>query len=127
MQDEDWGLWPAWFKAAGANAVEPAGPRLLHDLTLPAAEAGQGFALLDGIVSTDALAAGRLIRPYGVSVRSFGYYLVRKPGAEMSRTAAQFRDWLKAEIAETLSAGADGAFRTAPKPRSSLSRRRTAR
>ncbi len=104
MQEYDWTLWPAWLEVADAANVVPSGSALLHDLTMTAAEAGHGFALADTIVAADALFAGRLVRPFPVSVRKYGYYLVWRPGGTLSKSASAFRLWIKDELAKTLAA-----------------------
>jgi LysR family transcriptional regulator, glycine cleavage system transcriptional activator len=104
MREQDRALWPAWLEAAGASAISPSGPTLLVDLTMTAAEAGQGFALADRIVAADALLAGRLVSPFDIKIQPYGYYLVRRQGGAMSKAANDFRAWLKVEISRTIAA-----------------------
>lgn len=130
MQEHDWDdLWPAWLTAADAPNVVPSGPHLLHDLTMTSAEAGHGFALADSIVSADALAAGRLIRPFPVTISNYGYFLVRRPGRATSKIETQFRKWLHAEIAKTQATVARLVQQRDAKARNSTvpTRRKTAR
>ena len=70
-------------------------------LTIPAAEAGQGFALADEIVAADALVAGRLVRPFKITMDDYGYYLVRGIDRKETKAMAAFRAWVKTEIAQT--------------------------
>ncbi len=91
--------WNAWLSAAGiANLVTPAGPTLNGDLAIAAAEAGQGLTLADQIQAGDALAAGRLVRPFDVVAKRFGYYLVCRLGAKSSDAATAFEAWLETEL-----------------------------
>jgi LysR family glycine cleavage system transcriptional activator len=91
--------WNAWLSAAGiADRVAPAGPTLNGDLAIAAAEAGQGLTLADQIQAGDALAAGRLVRPFDVVAKRFGYFFVRPVGAKPSDAATAFEAWLEAEL-----------------------------
>lgn len=91
--------WEAWLAVAGvADRVAPSGPTLNGDLVIAAAEAGQGFALVDQIQAGDALIAGRLVRPLDVVATRFGYYLVRRAGTRVSDASAAFEAWLGAEL-----------------------------
>jgi LysR family glycine cleavage system transcriptional activator len=91
--------WDAWLKAAGlADRVVPSGPTLNGDLAIAAAEAAQGFALADQLLSGDALSANRLVHPFDIVVPIHGYYLVRRPGVKISDAAAIFEAWLVAEL-----------------------------
>lgn len=102
LQEQDRGMWPAWLAAAGVN-LKPSGPTLLADLTMTAAEAGQGFALADMLLAADALAARRLVAPFKISIKSYAYYLVRPVDGSVSKAAANFATWLNSEIAKTKS------------------------
>lgn len=104
IQEQDRAYWSLWLEAAGvAGCIMPSGPTLLADLTVAAAEAGQGFALSDKLLAASGLATGRLVAPFDVSVRVHGYHLVRKEGAALSRPAQLFRAWLLCELSRTLS------------------------
>lgn len=114
LQEESRRYWMEWLTAAGvSHDVRPEGPTLGLHLTVPAAEAGQGFALADEIIAGDALVSGRLVRPFAVSIESYGYYVVRAADRKETRPMAALRLWLQAEIAATVAAVAGG---TAPKP-----------
>lgn len=113
--------WDAWLEAAGiAGRVTPSGPTLNGDLALAAAEAGQGLALADEIQAGDAIAAGRLVRPFNVAASSNGYYLVRRAGSKMSDAAAAFEGWLVTE----LKAFADMLVAAQPKVRKAKTEKR---
>lgn len=105
LREHDRSLWPAWLEAAGATGrVTPSGPTLLADLTMTAAESGQGFALADRVLAAEALRARRLVCPFDISIKNYGYYLVHAPGTLLSKAAVNFRSWLKTEIERTLAA-----------------------
>jgi len=99
LQEDTKQPWCDWLKAAGvADCVSASGPTLKGHLTLAAAEAGQGFALADEIMSGDALLTKRLVRPFGIAVREFTYYLVRGKSSKETKSAVAFRKWLIDEI-----------------------------
>ncbi len=114
LQEETRRYWSEWLQAAGAaDHVSPEGPTLGLHLTIPAAEAGQGFALADEVIAGDALVGGRLVRPFAVSVDTYGYYFVRAADRKESRAVAALHAWLKSEIAITL----DAVARATRRPR----------
>jgi LysR family transcriptional regulator, glycine cleavage system transcriptional activator len=99
LQEDTKQHWIDWLKAAGLNGiVTPKGPTLKGHLAIAAAEVGQGFALADQITAGDALVANRLVRPFEISVRHQGYYLVRGVASKETKAMAAFRSWLFAEL-----------------------------
>ena len=95
--------WRAWLRAAGAKGVDPeAGPRFSHlALALEAALAGQGVALARATLVGDALATGRLIKPFDLDVPSgLAYWLVTRPGDHRPAIDA-LRSWLRGELGVT--------------------------
>ena len=95
--------WAEWLKAAGVAGVEDWRGTLFHNhLAIEAAEAGQGFALGDQILCTDALIEGWLKRPFDLDIKDHGsYWIVRAKGSKESPPARAFRDWLVGEMLET--------------------------
>jgi LysR family transcriptional regulator, glycine cleavage system transcriptional activator len=95
--------WTDWLAAAGIQGVEDwRGTVFQGHLAIEAAEAGQGFALGDMILCTDAIREGRLVRPFALDIRDHGgYFIVRAKGSKESAPARAFREWLQAEMAET--------------------------
>jgi LysR family glycine cleavage system transcriptional activator len=98
-----WPDWPMWLLAAGVEGVDPArGIRFKETaLVLQAAVEGQGVALgTTSLVAVD-LAAGRLVRPFDLSLKAsprFAYYLVSpRATAERPLTKA-FREWVLSEV-----------------------------
>lgn len=125
LQDESRRYWMEWLTVAGiADRIAPEGPTLGLHLTVPAAEAGQGFALADEIIAADALVGGRLVRPFQVAVRTYGYYFVRGADRKETRAITAFRVWIASEIAHTLDA-VEKAAATSSAP--DAKRRRAAR
>jgi LysR family glycine cleavage system transcriptional activator len=105
LQEETRRYWYEWLEAAGVcDRVSPEGPTLGLHLTIPAAEAGQGFALADEVIAGDALVGGRLVRPFPISVAKYGYYFVRDAARKDTRAMAAFHVWLKTEIDQTVEA-----------------------
>jgi LysR family transcriptional regulator, glycine cleavage system transcriptional activator len=80
-EGETWPDWPMWLLAAGVTDVNPS--RGIHfretALAIQAAVEGQGVALGNTSLVSDDLAAGRLVRPFDLSMRGparFAYHLV---------------------------------------------------
>ncbi|MGE0213767.1 MAG: transcriptional regulator GcvA [Parvibaculaceae bacterium] len=95
--------WADWLEAAGVEGVDGRrGPVFQNHLAIEAAEAGQGFALGDQVLTVDALAEGWLVRPFAIEVKEpGGYFLVRLAGRKESVVQRAFREWLLAEMTET--------------------------
>lgn len=113
--DETWPDWTMWLKAAGVTDVDPTrGLKLSHlSFALQAAIDGQGVALTSGLMASDDLAAGRLVRPFALAMpQDFAYYVVTLESEATLPKIAAFRDWLMAEIAHDGKAG-DGKSRDA--------------
>ncbi|MGI9415739.1 MAG: transcriptional regulator GcvA [Hyphomicrobiales bacterium] len=94
--------WEHWLRTEGvADEVGSKGPMFQGHLALEAAEAGQGFALGDQVLTAEALAEGWLIKPFP-GVRPYGaYYLVGPPEKDESDAVERFRSWIRTEMAET--------------------------
>jgi LysR family transcriptional regulator, glycine cleavage system transcriptional activator len=95
--------WAEWLAEAGVSGIEDwRGSVLQNQLALEAAEAGQGFALGDQIISTDSLLEGWLVRPFDFDMKDHGsYWVVRKKGSKETGPARAFREWLLGEVVET--------------------------
>ena len=99
-----WPNWRMWMQAAGVKDFNDS--RGLHfsqtSLAIQAAIDGHGVALGDSTLVGDDLAAGRLVKPFELSLRSpaqFAYHLItRRDTAERPMTKA-FRNWILAEAA----------------------------
>src|SRR5499433_34672 len=92
--------WRMWLLAAGAPDVDwTRGPQF-NDVTvaIQAAIEGQGVALGRGALVAADLKAGRLVRPFRLSVAGrFRYYLVYPAAALKRPKVAAFREWLLQE------------------------------
>lgn len=105
LQEDTRRYWTEWLEEAQVgDPVVPAGPTLGLHLTVPAAEAGQGFALADEIIAGDALVSGRLVRPFSVALTAYAYYVVRAASRKETQAMAALRGWLEIEVAATLAA-----------------------
>jgi LysR family glycine cleavage system transcriptional activator len=97
--------WRMWLLAAGVRDIDWAKGPQFNDwmLAMQAAIEGQGVVLGRSALVANDLAAGRLVRPFNVSVPGkFAYYLVYPESAVKRAKVAAFRDWLTAEAASPL-------------------------
>lgn len=95
--------WADWLAAAGISGVEDwRGTLFQNHLAIEAAEAGQGFALTDQVLATDALLEGWLVRPFSFDMKDhWHYWIVRGKGQKETPPVRAFREWLMGEIADT--------------------------
>ena len=101
FHDEVMDAWGKWFRLAGVVAPDsPRGPRLPHcELTLTAAEQGQGVALAYDAMARGGLRSGKLVRPFDVTVPPITIYSVAYPVARKgNRRIRAFRDWIFGEV-----------------------------
>jgi LysR family glycine cleavage system transcriptional activator len=92
--------WAFWAQAAGVELEEPRRGTLYSDsdLLLKAAEAGEGVALSRRYMAMDALAEGRLVRPFAVEVPdTHSYWLLRRAGHPRTAEIELFLSWLRDE------------------------------
>ena len=92
--------WAIWLHSAGIDYVDPhRGPTFLSsDHAIQAAIRGEGVVLGRSALVADDLAAGRLVRPFELSLPAgFAYYVVCPPRALKQPNVKAFRDWLTAE------------------------------
>jgi len=91
--------WDAWRRRFGPPSLPLRGPRFASsDLLLRAAEQGQGVALAQHRLAADALAEGRLVRPFGQLEIALAnaYWIVRSPSTQAPRHAvATLIAWLR--------------------------------
>ena len=104
-QGSPWPNWRMWMQAAGIKEFDD--KRGLHfgqtSLTIQAAIDGQGVALGDSNLVADDLAAGRLVKPFDLSLKapdSFSYFVITRLNTDDAPLVNAFRDWCLAE-AET--------------------------
>ena len=99
-QDETWPNWRMWLLAAGVEGVEPTrGPKFSQEsMVVQAAIEGHGVALTSSVLVADDLAAGRLCKPFTLSLPiRFAYYVVAPEAAADRPKVAAFRAWILAE------------------------------
>jgi LysR family transcriptional regulator, glycine cleavage system transcriptional activator len=92
--------WAIWLHSAGIDNVDPhSGPTFLSsDHAIQAAVRGEGVVLGRSALVADDLAAGRLVRPFELSLPAgFAYYVVYPQRALQRPSVKAFRDWLMAE------------------------------
>ncbi len=104
-QDLAWPNWRMWMQAAGIKDFDD--KRGLHfsqtSLSIQAAIDGQGVALGDSNLVADDLAAGRLVKPFELSLKApdaFSYFIITRLNTAEAPLVNAFRDWCLAE-AET--------------------------
>ena len=95
---EDW--WVRWLATAGVGSDNPRRALSFNysNLMLQAAIDGLGVGLSQEALAGDDLAAGRLVRPFDLSLSSdYAYYVVAPEAAADRPKVAAFRNWLLAE------------------------------
>jgi LysR family transcriptional regulator, glycine cleavage system transcriptional activator len=89
--------WSSWLRAAGLQDLAPR-RTVTYDhlaIALSAAEAGRGVALTSEFLCAQRLAAGRLVAPFDLRVRSAPtYHLVCRPESLDDPRVVALRDWL---------------------------------
>lgn len=106
LSDNDWrparfDFWHRWIEKAGIAELElKAGITFnFSNLMIQAATEGLGIALGNTMLAGDDLKAGRLVRPFDLSVQlDTGYYVVYARGALKRPKVKAFRDWLIEQI-----------------------------
>ncbi len=92
--------WPAWFKAAGLEAVNLRGPLFDSSLIMvQAAMRGEGAALAPPSQFRREIEAGQLVQPFAVAADVGGYWLTRLKSKAPTRAMLAFRDWLATDFA----------------------------
>jgi len=89
--------WRQWLSAAGAAQVRADLGQNFEtmDLAMDAAVQGFGVAIGDCLLSADDVAAGRLVRPFDLTLATGQhYYLVVPERSARAHKLAEFRDWL---------------------------------
>jgi LysR family glycine cleavage system transcriptional activator len=112
LHDDDHTGWRLWLELAGVEEVDAGRGPVFTDsaMVVQAAAEGQGIALARSVLAAGDLAAGRLVRPFEVSVpHDLAYYLVSPEAtAEQPRIRA-FRAWLLAEASGQAATAAPAA------------------
>ena len=92
--------WRTWLLAAGVDTINVDRGTVLDDssMVIQAALAGHGVALARSVLVEDEIKAGRLIRPFKLSLPAeYAYYFVCPEQAAERPKIVAFRDWLFAE------------------------------
>ncbi len=98
--------WAAWFTEVGLDPALAATGVVFSDMHLvyAAALAGQGISMGDVVLSETAMSSGRLVRPFEQTVRSpRAYYLAVPLAMAENPIVVAFRNWLRAECAQSFS------------------------
>jgi LysR family glycine cleavage system transcriptional activator len=93
--------WAAWLAAARAKKVDPGSGIVFSEInhSLSAAIAGQGIAIADNVLVSDALRDGSLIRLFNDEIPGpKSYYLVVSDEKRGQPGCAAFIDWILAEV-----------------------------
>jgi LysR family transcriptional regulator, glycine cleavage system transcriptional activator len=97
-----WPNWRMWMLAAGIKDFNDT--RGLHfsqtSLALQAAIDGHGIALGDSSLAADDIAAGRLVKPFELSLKTptqFAYHLITRKDTADRPMIKTFRNWILAE------------------------------
>ena len=101
LKDYVFADWATWLALAGVDGL--GNPRSLTfypgTMAIDAAVAGAGVALGKGIVATDDLLCGRLVRPFDIDVGlRCEHHLVFPKATRNHPSHIAVRDWLKAEL-----------------------------
>lgn len=97
----DYEDWEHWFRLAGLPVGAAQSGIRFSDMNLvySAALGSQGIAMGDEFICQDAMQAGRLVRPFDLSLRSVrSYFMIVPPEKAGNPAVAAFRDWLMAEL-----------------------------
>ena len=97
LHDANYECWSEWLKLAGIQDTPSNKGTIIDDtnVLIQAAVDGQGVALGSTTFVQDHLEAGRLIKPFDITlVNDFAYYIVY-PKSHLNNPAVRaFRDWL---------------------------------
>lgn len=92
--------WPLWFAAAGVEPIDVSrGPQFDQtSMVIDAAVEGQGVALARRVLAARDMIAGRLVRPFEITLPApYGYYIACPKSTADRSKIRMFRDWLVAE------------------------------
>jgi LysR family glycine cleavage system transcriptional activator len=94
--------WSKWLDVIGATAIDAARGPVFNQasMALDAAADGQGIALARSALAAWDLIAGRLVRPFKLSLPlPYAYWIVCPKATAKLPKIATFRDWLLSESA----------------------------
>jgi LysR family glycine cleavage system transcriptional activator len=93
--------WTMWLKAAGVHGIDSRRGPVFNSSghALQAAIQGEGVVLGSSVLADDDIAAGRLVRPFALSLPAdLAYYVVYPHKAVQKAKVKAFRDWLATEV-----------------------------
>ncbi len=96
--------WHTWFEAAEVEGIDAGrGPGFNRSyLVIQAAINGDGVALGRSVLATDAIKAGKLVKPFDINIDlEFSYYFVCGRAQADEPSIRAFREWLLEEAATT--------------------------
>jgi len=96
LHEQDTAWWRRWLELVGEHRVDWSKGAIYHDssLVLDAAVEGHGVAVGDNLLAYEALADGRLIKPFAETCSSGSYYLVKPEPERQHRALPTFEAWL---------------------------------
>lgn len=101
LHDSDYETWRDWLALAGSSDVEPTRGSIVDDtnVLIQAAIDGVGIAMCSEIFVEDHLSAGRLVKPFDITLNSdFAYYAVC-PKSHLKRAdVSAFWNWLLRQV-----------------------------
>ena len=98
--------WSLWRELHGPSALDITHGSHFNDEThaIEAAIAGQGAAIASSLILQNALRSRVLYAPFATALDGGCYYFVENPNSKKHQLIAQFRNWLTAEMVESLEA-----------------------
>jgi LysR family transcriptional regulator, glycine cleavage system transcriptional activator len=97
LHDANYECWRDWLELAGIDDIDASRGTVIDDtnVLIQAAIDGQGIALGSTTFVADLLEAGRLIKPFDISlVNEFAYYVVYPPEHLKNPAVRAFKEWL---------------------------------
>jgi LysR family transcriptional regulator, glycine cleavage system transcriptional activator len=101
---ETWPTWQMWMQSAGVSGINATRGIHFRDgvLAIQAAVDGQGVALGDWSLAAADIDAGRLVRPFELTLKApprFAYWIITPQRNTEKPLVNAFRDWLLEEAA----------------------------
>jgi LysR family glycine cleavage system transcriptional activator len=101
LHEENRDAWSRWLEAAGIPDAQPQRGPIYADgaLAIKAALLGHGVALGDIFLDSLEIEAGRLARPFTITIPFGAFWLVARDFDRLSAPARAFAEWLLTETA----------------------------
>ena len=97
--------WELWLNEVGLSGRRMGERHVFNEasICLDSAIAGQGPMLAWQTLAGDSLLDGRLIAPFRIRAKTgFGHYFVTAPDRRETATVRAFKQWVRAEIADSM-------------------------